>query len=207
MTSPVVAAAAPAKVELPATLTWYRDAANWMVGLSTGALAAGFAFKTELLSASSTARALFAFGAIAFFIAVIAGIQFYFWITSYANKRELRDRVRASLDTVTPADRPAAEAKIDRLEGRMKVADMFYGFFYYLLLVAFHLGVVGYAAAAAFVFSRPKAPDQLWDVVVVPCCTTVHCKVPQPHVLRIEHTTGRTWYLSSDSLHAGAWVP
>src|SRR2546428_1116612 len=92
-----------AKPALPTTLAWYRDAANWVVGLSTGALAAGLAYRDEIQLAERTPRVVFSLSALAFLVAVVAGIQFYFWITTYGNQLERSHRVQLQLERATGA--------------------------------------------------------------------------------------------------------
>lgn len=193
------------KPELPATLSWYRDAANWVVGLSTGALAAAFAYREDIQAATQTPRVVFVAAAIAFLIALLAGIQYYFWITTYANQRERRDRLQSSLTSVPSEEQPAAQAHIADAAKRMERAEQRFGYFHTLLLWSFHFGVFGYATVTAVMFTRPNLPEESWELVTVPCCPAARCRIPQPHVLRIERTTGRTWFLTADSVRAGQW--
>lgn len=52
--------------ELPVTLDWYRQAANWLVGLSTGAIAASLTFMDKLRPVGLVVRVLFVFAGVCF---------------------------------------------------------------------------------------------------------------------------------------------
>lgn len=192
---------------LPATLSWYRDAANWVVGLSTGGIAGALAYHKDLASASRTALAIFTASTIALFLAVLAGIQFYFWITSYANQLERRNRLNSTiLGWPHPTD-PDTEKAVEDASSKMKKAESRFGYFYSALLWCFHIGAVGLGTVAVYAIAIPKPTPAEWTLVTVPCCPTARCRLPQPHVLRIEKGSGTTWYLTSDSLAPAKWVP
>lgn len=195
----------PGTPVLPVTLSWYRDAANWVVGLSTGALAAGFTYREPIQSAPPFVRGVFVAAAILFLVALVAGIQFYFWLTTYGNQRERRERVAAGMPQ-TRKEEQEKEVALQDAEQRLQRASRRYGYFYALLLWAFHLGVLGYAVVTASLFTRPRPTPEAWQIVALPCCPGARCRVSQPHVLRIETTTGRAWYLAADSLAPVSWT-
>lgn len=195
----------PAPSELPATIAWYRDDANWIVGLSTGALAGAIVYKSDVLSAPPVTQLIILAAVICFFASVLSGIQFYVWITSYANSREFRDQRKRDLSTEPAAKHDKIQADITSAERQMELAQRRYGYFHTILLYVFHLGGLLFAVGMIALFMHPKAPEQSWELVSMPCCPAVKCRIPQPHVLRIEKTTGETWFLTGDSTRVGVW--
>lgn len=179
--------------ELPATLAWYRDAANWVVGLSTGAIAAGLMFHEEIHTGGGVAKILFGVSGLLFVIAIICGVQFYFWITSYANQREARDELTAELaktpsDTNKQADRLKLDESMDRAEVR-------FGNFYIGLLWAFHLGALGFVilAAALLYDDATVEPAKTWSVVIV---SGVKGHMAADRVLKVDPVNGETFELT-----------
>lgn len=106
----------------------------------------------------------------------------------------------------TPKEEQEKKDALQDAEQRLQRASRKYGYFYTLLLGAFHLGVLSYAVVTASTFTRPRPAPEAWQIVAVPCCPGARCRVSQPHVLRIETTTGRTWYLTADSLAPVSWA-
>jgi hypothetical protein len=181
--------------ELPATLTWYRDAANWIVGLSTAALAAGLTYREEIRAAAQLPRLIFFISALAFLVALVAGIQFYFWLTTYGNQRERRDGLRGQ-----------SEAESKDAESKMARAARRFGRWYGILLWAFHVGIVGYAVSTIWLLSKDDTagrPEASWSLAVVPAQDC--CGRGRPQLFKIEEHTGRIWYLTADSTRRGVW--
>jgi hypothetical protein len=197
--------ATPAPNELPATLAWHRDDANWIVGLSTGALAGAIAYKSDIVAAPLVTQVIVLAAVICFVASVLSGIQFYIWITSYGNSREFHDRRTHDLTTQPAAEHDKIQADITSAKQSMEIAQRRYGYFHTILLWVFHLGGLLFAVGMIALFMHPKPPERSWELVSMPCCPAVKCRIPQPHVLRIEKTTGETWFLTGDSTHAGVW--
>ncbi len=192
--------------KLPTTLGWYRDAANWVVGLSAGALAAAITQIDRVRGAGRGPEAIFVVAAILFLIALVSGIQFYLWLTSYGNARERSDAPR------------------------MEKAERRFGFFHDLMIWTFHLGIIGLAVVALWLlFAEPKSARE-WSVAGVSCDGPVRdagrrpstpdvardggrhdslafCDNGRPLVLKIEKYTGEARLLVADSAGHIYWTP
>src|SRR6266404_8705035 len=93
------------ETKLPETLTWYRDGANWIVALSTGAIAVGFGVRDGLTVGTNLARTAFLLAGLAFAAAVSAGVFLYFWLTAYGSRHEKRSRLSQELSTEQDASK------------------------------------------------------------------------------------------------------
>ena len=146
-------------------------------------------------------------------IAIISGIQFYLWIVTYANQRERHDRLAANdgagKSTFGGIDPAQNQKAIKEIEVGMRLSIRRYGYFYRLLLWSFHIGLGSYAVSTLSLLLRPPAdarPAEHWSIATIPCCAAAACKLPQPHVLLIEETSGQTWILTPDSSHSAVWL-
>jgi phage shock protein PspC (stress-responsive transcriptional regulator) len=196
--------AASARLELPTSLQWYREGANWVVGLSTAALGAGFALRADVLTAPTAGRIGFVVSSFAFLVAVVTGILFYFWLNFYANESENLERIKAE---AAPMDEAARVEMTKESKRQISRATSWYQRLYYVLFGAFFAGILGYMLLTAAMFWHTMPPEESWELLTVPCCVAARCRVPQPHVLRIEKRSGRTWYLTSDSTVPARWIP
>ena len=201
------------KNSLPETLSWYRDGANWVVGLSTGALAAGLAYREQLQGTTWQPRAVFIVAAGAFVVAVVAGLQLYFWLITYGNQHEQRERLSSQL-AAPNADKSAPNADKSTLEERLadakKHADRalsVLGNLYYVLLLSFHVGVAGYAFTTIVLLSTTAPAKPEWSIAWPGDCPGATCSGAAPRAVVIETGLGKAWYLASDSTGATAWRP
>jgi hypothetical protein len=125
--------------QLPQTLGWYRESANWLVGLAAAALATAATFVEKFFAANLFLKLLFTLGGISLFVAVFCGLAFYFWLLSLGNSLES-----------TGADR----------DTRISGARTWYPRFYYGLLAGFLLGAFFLATLAiASLYSPPPGSN------------------------------------------------
>ena len=191
--------------ELPTTLAWYRDAANWIVGLSAGAVAAALAYHREIQSAALGIRISFLAAGLLFVLAIVCGIQFYFWLTSYANQRELRDRLEEELKKeVHEPIKIELTKEVSYAAAEMQTAQDRSGFFYTGLLWTFHLGTISFAFVTGWLVSAPSEPSHSWTVTSTSCCSSPGRLSPLCG-LRVDQSTGETSYLTLDSTKSYVW--
>jgi hypothetical protein len=126
----------PAATQLPQALGWYRESANWLVGLSVGALAAAANCADKLLKANAFLKVVFMLSGGGFLIAVVGGVAFYYWLLRLGNALESR--------------RPD-DAKI------ISDAPQRYTTFYNLMISGFLFGIISLAVlASASLYYLPK---------------------------------------------------
>lgn len=193
----------PRSAALPETLGWYRDAANWIVGISTGAVAGVLAIRESLTEADPPAQMAAGVSAIAFVFAIVAGIQFYLWIVTFANQRERRNRLHA--DVARAADDKKGE--VADAMAREERAERRFGYWYVALLWSFHVGTVAAVAAAVLYLAQPPQADEAWSISQVSRCRKLDCRQQVPATLRIETRSGRSWLLDLDTAGVSRWVP
>lgn len=193
---------APAVVEskLPASLGWYRDAANWVVGLSTGALAAGITQLERIGMAAQPAQVVFALATMFFLLAVVSGIQFYFWLTSYGNAREHRDRLEA-----TAARSATRDAQLTHAESTLSQSERRFGFFHDAMIWTFHLGILGFAFVALWLLIGDPKHTREWSIAIAACDSAPLCPHRRSYVIKVEKHTGEARYLI-DSQGIPRWI-
>lgn len=126
---------------LPTSMDWFRQSANWLVGLSLAALAwLGGRYEARTDHAWIPLEVLYACTALAFVVAVLCGIGFYHWLTYFASLYEREDPKK-------PAATPETPGAADNADGRLKdsprdKARRRYGHFFNALKFAFPLGVL-----------------------------------------------------------------
>jgi hypothetical protein len=194
---------------LPATLQWYRDGANWIVGLSTGAIAASIAYydKFVLLDRLALAVLLLAMGA--FTLSVLCGILFYIWVIAYGNQREYVERLQRDLAAAAgdahkthalKLQITASEAKRDGALEHMRA-------FYKPLLWTFFAGVIALALSAGAYIANPRPPETLWSVQTM--TTTAAPTSPGEHaqslVIRLDTKSGEAWFLVTGTDAKPVW--
>jgi hypothetical protein len=206
---------------LPETLAWYRDAANWIVGISTGALAGTLAIRDVFAGAGRPVQVAVGLGVLLFVVAIVSGVQFYLWIVTFANQRERRLHLEAESAPVpapvpVPALAPAPEAgadaaphaeairdartREDRAEGR-------FGMWYTSLLWCFHAATIAYGAAAAIFVASPSARPEQWITTQLRQCVPPECRAQLPVAVKMETVSGRSWRLELDASGTPQWHP
>lgn len=114
------------------TLEWYRQEANWLVGLSTGAIAAGLGLLDGLAASGVLVRALLTAAGLLFLVALFAGTRLYVWLNQWGSDFE---RIREEGPT------EASRASFDNDCRQVR-------FWHALMVIAFPAGVVGAALVA-----------------------------------------------------------
>jgi hypothetical protein len=121
--------------DLPATLELYRQEANWIVGLSVAAIAAGTGFADRLAQDTMAARILSTMAGLCFLCSVIAGVFLYARLNEWAGCwLQLAD--------------PHEQAARDKVQERMDRARLWVARCYRALISAFPLGVILTASLA-----------------------------------------------------------
>src|SRR5712664_2667944 len=77
------------------TLSVYRAALTWLVGLSAAAVAGAFLNFDKVSSAPLLVRIVFFLAAAAFVLTTCFGVQYFFWLNHISNRLEARTAVRA----------------------------------------------------------------------------------------------------------------
>jgi hypothetical protein len=177
------------KYELPATLDWYRQGANWLVGLSTGAIAAGLALTDKIQGLGSGSVWLLRLAGLAFLVTVVAGVFSYFFLNSIGNALELRAGVR---EKIAKGDTQALQDELKVHQGKLEKAHGRYWVLYTVCLVAFPVGVLFGAIEVWQITSRRPAPiAQRWRVTGV--------DVPGMAAVMVEESSAEAWGLVTDS--------
>lgn len=195
-------------VDLPPTLDWYRQAANWLVGLSTGAIAAGVTMSGEIRQAAPVARGLVFPTGLAFLLAVVSGVLFYFWILKFANSYERRTMLRAQHAAESdPAKCTEIEKKIAVLDRVISTEAGAYLRFYRLLLGSFLIGV-SFLAVTLFLLVMPgreAVAGDAYQLMTVPVAEN-DASVGVQTVL-VDRRNGRTWMLVAAADGTVHWAP
>jgi TRAP-type C4-dicarboxylate transport system permease small subunit len=196
------------KIELPESLGWYRESAQWLLTLALGALTAfgGIAGFSEKLSRASTPlKEVYLTGGLALAAAVAGGIFFYLYLTQYGNLLENQAKLQDELES--------AEAKSDAAEATKKrealrankdtrvLVKTNYRIAYRVLLVGFFLSLSIFAITGAWLLlsSQETADTVKYEWAVQPNCEPFG--TPRFYVL--EKKSGRIFYFS---LETNDWI-
>jgi hypothetical protein len=173
---------------VPPTFGWYRDTANWLVGLSTGALALGAGAAERAAGAGAPARALYTLGALGFLAALVSGVMLYAGLNGWGSCwLELRDLY----------DDPAAGAeRIEAKRGELQAARRRVTHRHRALLWSFPVGALAAAALGLLGAWSPGArraaaptlvvddSGRVWQVGGSPDSTLRAWRVPPPDPAR-----------------------
>lgn len=204
-TTPVSDTPDPATPELylPASLGWYREAANWLVGLATAAIVFSIT-NVETLQLQSITAWLYALMLLAFLVSTLSGIVFYFFITEYAHNFLKREQCAAlyALAGSTPEQkaRYATNCVTSQTDAN-KSADS-YNLYFMIMLPSFAVGVLlAFSLAVGMVLiKKPDKTARSYKLQPVP--TTLLT----PHgVMMIDEATGTSWLLESDTAKRFQW--
>jgi hypothetical protein len=128
--------------ELPVSLPWYRDAANWIVGLSTGAFAGSMAYFDKFVLFDRGSLVVFLLTGAAFLIAIVLGVWFYLSVIYFGNQREfVVTLTRQREATVGDRDRESISRTIAKHQGRRDHAQKRIGRLYLPMIGAFYVGL------------------------------------------------------------------
>jgi hypothetical protein len=177
---------------LPVTLDWYRQAANWLVGLSTAAIGAGFSVAGKVRAQTVPIRIVFLASGFAFLVAVLGGVFFYLWITNYANQLEQR----AARLPETPANTVQAQ------DAALATASKRYTFFYELLLWSFPAAVLLVAVDVILVVCQPPGQP---EIALVAGAIAHDRGTPQEGAVLLKDGSGTVWILSRDDSGKTVW--
>lgn len=191
-----MAAAGTTQGELPVTLNWYREAANWLVGLAAAATAGSIALLETVRVAQASLRLSFALGLVGLSAAVVSGILFYWWLLKYANLLEVDRRCRAASWPLLPSGPQDQKRQADLNEAKTT-----YAFFHNALLWAFTLGLLAPASVGIILLfgKQPVPPDVPAYTVISIDEASRGAKNPQTIALVVEAHSGQTWAIRSDS--------
>lgn len=140
-------------------MDWFRQSANWLVGIAAGGLAwlGAMYFDERAEEAANWVDLLYAAAALGFVVTIVSGVFFYSWLTYFANQYEKGGAAGAAPSktvpegTAPPAPAPAGDQAggNDNDQGgkRDKPPDLTaagnkYKFYFNVLKVAFPIAVV-----------------------------------------------------------------
>jgi|SRR6266566_1592342 len=168
-------APSPAQQSLPVTLDWYRQGANWLVGLASGVVAANLALVDKITGAAFWVEVVDGIALFLLLLVVVAGVFFYWWLTTYGNKREKKSSLEEELARETdPAQKASLEKKIQEAQQRMALAQTAFANWYKVLLWCFPLGLAALAIVPSPFSSRVLRPRQLKSGQSPPCPAAWH---------------------------------
>ena len=161
--------------KLPETLQWYRDAGNWLVGLSVGALAY-LATAGPQLTDGVVSRLLVPLTALLFGVAAFTGVFFYFWLLTFANCIERGEKSEPGTAT--------------------RNAETWYSRFFRILRWTFGLGALALMIVVLTALRKPKEkPEVTRSFTVIGtgrgCCHRCGCDTTA--VLLLDGRTGDLW--------------
>lgn len=206
---------------LPTSMDWFRQSANWLVGLSSGGLAwlGSMYFDKRIDHIANWVDLLYAAAALAFVIAIIAGVSFYSWLTNFASHYEketesskpgpketepapaIAEGADPNGTTSAPVAPPAAEK--GRSTEQIK-AERKYAFYFNILKWAFPIAVVftvGVVVAQRVVAVNPMATTGSILLIDGRAQDSTHVGFS---VLKLDTKTGLVLELFNDS--ANGWV-
>ena len=178
--------------ELPETLNWYRESGNWLVGLSTGAIAAGLAFGVDLSSRSQAAFISLIVAGVCFILVIVLGVLFYFWIIKLGGHILDRKEITAA-GSPRANELTAAASNVD--EARQNVSSL-----YTVLLFAFPVGCIAAAIGTAFAIANPQ---QSTHYAIAGCDAAAAS--PNVCAVLLDVDTGRVWLLDRNSTGGYFW--
>jgi len=152
------------KFELPETLGWYRDSAQWILGLSLGGLAGfvGLAGFSERISNSGTGpKGVFLAAGGTVLLAVVAGVLFNLFLAQFGNALEREHALRENKSIEEPVRKELAK-KIKKGKGN---AARGYALCYWGLLICFFLSLLCFAGVGCWLLVTPteKAERPVYD--------------------------------------------
>lgn len=186
------------EVHLPPTLDWYRQAANWLVGLATGVLAVGLSSADKIPFETPGQQWIACLCIVCFLVTVGSGIAFYFWITSFANCLERREKFTNWHQNATTEDlkKEYLRKHVEADEASVR-AGSWYTFFYNGMMWSFLaatlcmvLTLIGILRAEP----TPKTPE-----------LTIFGADKQTFM--VDKMSGTTWILTTDPAHHLTWQP
>ena len=200
------AAVAPAAATLPATLDWYRQAANWLVGLSTGAVAIGLTNLERIERSEGHIKVLCGSAGVFFLLAILSGIFFYIWLTALANGLEYREKHSASVDAeADPGRKRELEEKMRRAEGKIARARKWFPRFYWTLMFTFPFGVLLISVAILVSLAQGADKQPSYSIITAPPITINGNLGAMADVIRFEGKSGKAWVMIRDPSGQFRW--
>lgn len=157
----------PSDSPLPATLDWYRQIANWIVGLAVGALALTPQWAGASTASTWPIRVLSIVTGLLLLIAVHSGIRLYIWLTDLGHCHERAHALsELTFDSEGSILEQAAnhETEVSKTNQDMKNAERHVGFHWNWLLFVFPLAMLGLALLGLCRVVVP-APTQRYTVI------------------------------------------
>ncbi|MBO0929428.1 hypothetical protein [Fibrella aquatilis] len=189
-------------IHLPPTLDWYRQAANWLVGLATGALAVGLSSADHIPFNTHYQQWVAGLTIACFLVTVGSGVAFYLAITRFANCLEQREKYGAWYEGITLAEqKEIILCKHRKADKDSKAAETTYGFFYGTMLWSFLVAVVGMVLTLVGILRAPAIPKPQK-------LTVFTASIPRSQqTILLDETSNRTWLLTTDTARRLIWQP
>lgn len=178
--------------QLPISLDWYRQAASWIVGLSTGAVALSLTAVGELKKQAPGTKLLAGFTGGTLVLTVIVGVYLYLFIVNFANVREIKqDRQRKLVTTRDSPARKQLEVKIGKDDEKEREYLKSINVYYRVLIALFPLSllfIVGTITASVVISNNPEGDYQIVQLSGAGSLTG--------RVIILDKKTGRMWEIS-----------
>lgn len=166
MTSPSPDTGVKKDSPIPETLDWYRQVANWLVGLAVGAVALAPSQADWLRTVGWPVKLLYVLTGICLLAAILSGIRVYLWLTQLGNYREKLYAIQRQRQAAASEELAMAESKA---QAELERAGHLSRFAYKLLLYFFPAGMLGLALLAICrVFVPASAASTLPPVLLAP---------------------------------------
>lgn len=191
---------------IPATLDWYRQGANWLVGLSTGAVAIGLTNLERIEGSEGHIKILCGLAGVFFLVSILSGILFYFWLSTLANGLESKERHSTSEATETdPTKKADLQGKVKRAEAKVTKARRWFPRFYWALIVTFPFGVILVSGAILATLARQKSDPPSYSIIAIPVASSSGGTPTAASVMRFEKKSGKAWIMIRDSAGQFKW--
>lgn len=167
------------KFELPESLDWYRQSANWLVGLASGALAITASLAEKLIAQGRISKILFTFEGLSFLVTILCGVTFHFLLVSYGNSLELKHW--------------APPEQKESFQRRIGDAAASYPKFYYAMVISFAAGAI-FLALLAFSAILPGQKSGIsQEVIILPEASQPIALYAEGPILLVDRKLGEVW--------------
>jgi hypothetical protein len=184
----------------PDSISAFRDGANWLVGLSAGAVTAALAYYDKLGAAPLAVRVTVVATVAIFLLSILFGVMYSFHLNSCMNARQRRREYHEKLQA-DPGNTESANwrEKRDAADNQLKECQASVNFHHYASLTTFAVGLLGAASVLGIglVFGPiSKVETQAATNRFYVTSGLMHSvRGKHSHIILIDQMSGETWDL------------
>ncbi|MEO8067589.1 MAG: hypothetical protein ABI599_07855 [Flavobacteriales bacterium] len=187
-----------AEKTLPESLDWYRQTANWLVGLAAAGLAGLASIHTELDIAAGWPLIWIKVAGGAMLLTILAGVLFYDALTNFGNAYEAHMKFESTKPGAQGDVLRRINADLKRQETRKKRQLLMYSVTYSVMLIAFIVAFIGVVGLLWNTVGNAAEPDVPHRVILVDGKGTGPGTLDD--VMLIDIGSGTCWSLVRDSV-------